>query len=128
MTDRIKPPVWFWIVGSIALLWNLLGVQAYIMQVTMSSEAIAALPEAERALYEDLPTWATAAFATAVWGGAFASLVLLLRKSIAYHLFILSLIGIVIQMIYNVFISNSIEVYGPGGFVMPVMVFIHRSW
>ena len=39
-------PKWFLIVGIVALVWNLLGVFAYIMQQTMSPEDIAALSDA----------------------------------------------------------------------------------
>ena len=65
-----KPSVGFWIIGVIALIWNLMGVFAYITQVNMTDEVIAALPDAERALYENVPAWVTGAFAIAVFGGA----------------------------------------------------------
>ena len=119
-----KPATWFWVVSGIAFVWNLLGVMAYIQQVTMTPEAREALPEAERALYENVPAWATGAFAIAVWGGALGCLLLLLRKKLATPVLILSFIGILIQMVHSFFISNSIEVYGPGGMIMPVMILI----
>jgi hypothetical protein len=87
-------------------------------------EDMAALPEAERALYADLPGWYTGAFALAVFGGAVASLALLLRKISAYLLYIISFLGIVSQMFYNFFMSKAAEVYGPGGMVMPMMVLV----
>jgi hypothetical protein len=117
-----KKPVWFWIVGWGALLWNLMGVFAYIMQVTMSPEMMATMPEAQREILENTPAWATGAFALAVFGGAFGSLLLLLKKKWAFELFVISLIGVTVQMYHSLFLSNSIEVYGPGGAVMPIMV------
>ncbi len=119
-----KPATWFWIVSAIALLWNLMGVMAYIAQVTMSAEALQALPDNERALYESVPAWATAAFAIAVWGGALGSILLLIRRKWATAVLIISFSGIVVQMIHSFFMSNSIEVFGPGGMVMPVMILI----
>jgi len=80
MTTTTKPATWFWIVSVLALLWNAMGDMAYIAQVTMSADALQALPEKERALYESLPTWATAAFAIAVWGSTLGCILLLLRK------------------------------------------------
>jgi hypothetical protein len=124
MTTNSKPPIWFTIVAVLALIWNAFGVMAYIMQVTMSAEALAALPEAEQALYIDLPAWYTGAFAIAVFGGALASLALLLRKGAAYPLFMISFAGILVQMVYNFFMSRAVEVYGPGGMIMPVMVLL----
>lgn len=124
MTSVNKPATWFWIVSAIALVWNLMGVMAYIAQVTISAETLQALPDNERALYESAPTWATAAFAIAVWGGVLGSILLLIRKKWATAVLIVSFIGIVVQMIHSFFIANSFEVYGPGGLVMPVMILI----
>ncbi|MBT1711213.1 hypothetical protein KK062_23415 [Fulvivirgaceae bacterium PWU5] len=124
MTTSTKPAAWFWIVSIIALLWNLLGVMAYIMHVTMTPEALAALPEQERALYTNVPVWATAAFAIAVWGSTLACVLLLIRKKLATPVFVIAFIAILIQMVHSLFISNSIAVYGPGGMVMPVMIIV----
>ena len=123
-TTRVKPPIWFWVVSVLALLWNLLGVMAYLAQVNMTDEALAALPEAERALYENQPMWATMAFAIAVWGGALGSLALLLRKRWARAVLLISLIGIIIQMTHSFFFSNNFEVYGPDKMIMPIMVIV----
>lgn len=117
-----KPSTGFWIISIIALIWNLMGVFAYIAQVNMSDEIIAALPEAERALYENVPAWVTGAFAIAVFGGALGCILLLLRKKLATSVLIISLIGIIAQMIYNFGMSKAAEVYGPGGMIMPAMV------
>ena len=67
-----------------------MGVMAYISQVSMTPEAIQALPQEQRALYESVPSWATAAFAIAVWGGTLACILLLLRTKLATIVFILS--------------------------------------
>ena len=58
----------FYLISGFALLWNLLGVMAYVGQVTMSEEVLNSLPEAQRLLYETVPAWATAGFAIAVNG------------------------------------------------------------
>jgi hypothetical protein len=123
MTTNNKPPVWYWIVAVLALLWNSLGVMAYLMQVMMPPEALDLLPEAERALYENVPAWVTGAFAIAVFGGALGSLALILKKGIAHPLFVVSFLAIIVQMTYNVFLSKALEVYGPGGLAMPIMTF-----
>jgi hypothetical protein len=122
--DTIKAPTWFTVVAAIMLVWNLLGVMAYIAQVTMTPEALAALPEAQRQLYETTPEWATAAFAIAVNGGALGCLFLLLKKNLAAIFLQLSLAGVVVQMYHSFFMSKSFEVYGPGGMIMPVMVLV----
>ena len=88
MTSSNKPGIIFWIIAVIALIWNLMGVMAYRAQAYMTDEAKALLPEAEQAMYSDIPAWATAAFAFAVFGGFLGSLALLLRKKWATSLFI----------------------------------------
>ena len=119
-----KPVRAFYLISGVALVWNLLGVMAYIRQVTMSQEALSALPDAERMLYENAPSWATAAFAIAVNGGALGCLLLLLRKAWAFPVLIASLLGVIVQMVHSLFIAKSIEVYGPGGMLMPLMVIV----
>ncbi|WP_428740278.1 hypothetical protein [Tenacibaculum sp.] len=124
MTNSDKPTTLFWIIGVAALIWNGLGVMQYLTLAYMTDDMRAALPEAERALYENIPAWVTAAFAVAVFGGLLGSIFLLMRKKVAKTAFLLSLIAIIVQMSYNLFMSRAAEVYGPGGIVMPIMVII----
>ena len=122
---KVKPPVWFWVVGVVALLWNLMGAMAYIGQAYMTDEVKAALPADQQALLENIPAWATAAFAIAVWGGVLGCLALLLRKKWARPVLVISLLGILVQMSYSFFMSNALEVYGTAqGMVMPLLIIV----
>ncbi len=123
-TTAAHAPRWFYAVSALALLWNLMGVGAYIAQVTMSPETLAALPAAERALYETTPAWAVGAFAVAVFGGALGSLLLLLKRRLARPVLIASLAGIAVQMVHSFLIARTMAVYGSGSAVMPVMVLV----
>lgn len=126
-----SPPRSFYLIGGFALMWNLLGVMAYVGQVTMTEEVLNSLPEAQRLLYETAPAWATAAFAIAVNGGALGCLLLLLRKALATPVLIASLAGVIVQMFHSFFMTNSMEVYGPGGMIMPigvVFVSVYLVW
>ncbi|UOB16965.1 hypothetical protein [Abyssalbus ytuae] len=124
MNKKNSVPKWFWIVTCIALIWNLLGVYFFIQQLTMTQETLNSLPENQQLLYETMPSWVNIAFAMAVLGGTAGCIGLLLRQSWCIPLFIVSLIGILTQMYYSFFISNSYEVFGPGGLIMPVMIMI----
>jgi len=120
--DTIKPPVWFWIVSVVALLWNLLGAMAYLGQAFITDERKAAMPANKLELMENTPAWATAAFAIAVWGGVLGCIGLLLRKKWARQILLLSLLGILVQMSYAFFMTNTTEVYGTvEGVVMPIL-------
>jgi len=122
-TNR-KAPTWFMVVAAVLLVWNLLGVMAYIAQVTMSPEALAALPEAQRQIYETTPAWATAAFAIAVNGGALGCVLLLLKRNLAGLFLQLSLAGVLVQMFHSFFMSKSFEVFVAGDLVVPVLVIV----
>ena len=124
MSDNNKAPAWFMIVAVVALVWNALGVMAYIQQQLMGPEAMAALTEAERQLMANTPAWATAAFAIAVHAGVLGCLLLVLKKNLAGLLLQLSLAAVLVQMFHAFFMSNSYEVFGPGGLIMPVMVLL----
>lgn len=121
---NIKIPTWFWVVASLALIWNLLGVMSYLMEVYMSPEAFSRLPDAQRTLIENRPAWATAAYATAVFGGAVGCILLLLKNRWAREVLIVSLVAVLVQMYHSFFISNSFDVYGPGAIAMPIMILV----
>lgn len=101
MNDRAAGGVhWsFWVIGAVALVWNVMGVINFFVQ--MNPDALAAYRESERAIIEGRPAWATGAFAMAVFGGALGSLLLLLRKPAAFYLFIASLLGVIGTIIHT---------------------------
>lgn len=101
-----------------------MGIMAFIAQITMSPEALAELPEAQRIAYETVPLWAILAFAAAVFGGTLGCLALLLRKTIAFPMLAVSLVGIILQMYHAFFLANSLEVFGPSSAVMPTMIIL----
>lgn len=94
----------FWLVGALALIWNIMGCINYFSQ--MNSETVAAMPETYRVIIETRPAWGTGAFAIAVFGGALGGLLLLLRKSAAYYLFIASLLGAIAAQVPLLGIAN----------------------
>ena len=87
----VAPPRSYWIISGLALVWNLIGLAAYVSQVTMTDEALRLLPDAQREFMAATPAWATAAFAVATTAGVLGSLLLLLRNSWAVPLFLVSL-------------------------------------
>ena len=95
----------FWLIGAIALIWNLMGVANFVAQ--MSPDAVASMPETHRAIIDTRPAWATGGFAIAVFGGAIGCLLLLLKKSAAFYLFVASLLGVVITMVHTLQVASS---------------------
>lgn len=120
----VSRPTWFWIVSIIALLWNLMGVAAFVMQMNMSPDTLAALPPDQQALYTSFPMWVTIAYAVAVFGGALGCLMLVLKKKLAVPLLVLSLLGVIGQMIYMFLLSDTFKVMGQAAMVMPIVVIV----
>lgn len=104
--SNISAPILFWAIGAIALIWNIMGVMAYLGQVYLTEEAFSLLPKAEQLYIQNVAPWVTAAYATAVFMGVFGSITLLIRKKIATLLFFISLIAVLVQSSYNYFIQK----------------------
>lgn len=116
-----RPASHLWIAIA-ALVWNLLGLMAFVMQVFMSPEQVAALPPADRAVYVATPSWLTAAFALAVGGGVAGSIGLLLRQRWAVTAFAVSLAALVVQIAGAYLTTPVWQASGPTGAVMPVLL------
>ena len=87
----------FWVIGAIGLVFNLMGCMNFISQ--MNADMVSSMPEAYRAIVASRPAWGTGSFAIAVFGGALGCLLLLLRKSAAFYVFIASLVGAIAAQI-----------------------------
>jgi hypothetical protein len=105
-------PAWFWIVAVVALLWNLVGVAMFAMQMSMGPDDLAALEEGQRAMFESTPVWVWAAYGVAVVSGTLASIALLVRRRFAVTLFWISLIAVIVQFAWIAFLSGAMESMG----------------
>lgn len=99
-TSTNKPPIYFWAVGFIALLWNAFGVYNYLMQAFMTQEQLEQLSTSDQTLYSELPAWYVSVFAIAVFAGLFGAISMLIRKRWAYALFIVSFLAVAAQQFY----------------------------
>ncbi|MEW6991197.1 hypothetical protein AADZ91_10950 [Colwelliaceae bacterium 6441] len=121
--EKIPSPKWFLIIVVLALIWNIIGLIAFINYTMMSPQALSELSLQEQNLYKNTPIWATAAFAVAVVAGTLGCVSLLMKKNNARVLFMASVLGVVIQNVYAFIIVDSISVYGVVSVIMPLMVF-----
>ncbi len=116
-TENGGLPKSFWWIGGLALVWNLVGVMTYVAQVTLSPEALAEMSPERRALYENVPLWATSAYAIATNGGVVGSVLLLLRNTWAFPAFIVSFVALVIQFGHAFLMTDALAVMA-----MPEMI------
>jgi len=122
MSYQRKPTNLFWLISTLALIWNLIGIFNYLTQAFMTDEILASLPQDQQLMYQEVPAWVTAAFALAVFSGTIGAVLMLLKKKIATTFFILSFIGIISQMTYGLLLDENTDSYGPMGLLMPFMI------
>lgn len=121
--NEVSPPKWYMPAAIAGLLWNLLGCAAYLSDVMLSEEAVSAMSEAQQALYATRPSWAVAATAIAVWGGALGCVGLILRRRWAAPVLLASLVGVVVQDIGLFVLTDAGELAGPSALVLQGLVF-----
>ncbi|MGQ0659973.1 hypothetical protein [Sphingosinicella sp.] len=114
-------PVWFRLVGIVAVLWNLIGVWTYLGHVGAVPPMQPMTPE-QQALSATVPAWVVGAFAIAVFSALLASVLMVMSRALARPLFLLSLVCVVAQMGWTLFVSNARAVEGNAAFVMPLVV------
>ena len=124
MSMHAKLPIWFWIIAIAGLLWTLMGVASYIMDVTMSEETLAKMPEAQRAIYETRPSWVVGLYAVAVFAALIGAAALALRKKLAVPFFGVSLAAVIVQMGYVLFGMSVVATLGATAAIFPAVIVI----
>ena len=110
----------FWVVSAIALIWNVMGIMNFFVQ--MNADMVASMPETHRVIIDGRPAWATGGFAIAVCGGALGCVLLLVRKLAAYKVFVASLLGVIVTMIHTLGIASSTIDFNPFEIFMMILM------
>jgi hypothetical protein len=123
MTDAAAPrPKMHGLIAGAAVAWNLMGLLMFVLQVSMGPDQLAAMPPADRAVYDATPGWLNAAFGLAVGAGLAGSVGLLGRRPWAPTAFALSLVALLVQFIGAYGATPAWEAYGIAGTLLPVML------
>ena len=132
------PPRFFQIAALIATIWNAFGVAMYLSSVGAFGDPMAGLSEAERAAAADIPAWITGAFAIGTFSGLIGSIGLLLRKTWAAPVLLLSFLALLMLEGWIVFLSGARETFGlavpvsvtAGAILLASLAFHarHRGW
>ena len=107
-----KPTFLYWFISVIGLIWNLMGVDAYINQVYRTERFKDMYTESQLEIINNLPVFYTIVFTVAVFASVLGCVFLLLRKKIATYALLIALIAIIIQVSYNLFLNEGKEMYG----------------
>lgn len=117
-----RPPIHFWIIAVIAVLWNGVGAFDYVATQLRLESYMSAFSEEQLTFFYGLPTWVVAAWAIAIWSAVLGSLAMLFRWRWALHLFVISLIAMLITSFQNFVLSNGAEIMGTGGIIFSLVI------
>lgn len=120
----MKVPASIWIVGGLAVVWNLIGVAAFAMQLAMPAEALQAMPPEQRAVYEATPGWIYLFYGVATIGGVLGSLGLLLRRRWAAPVYLVALVALVLQVLASYAVTPAWSTSGLAGLGFPVLLVV----
>jgi hypothetical protein len=90
-----RAPAWLRIVAALGLIWNCIGVYAYLGTVGVVKGGGEGMSAAE------MPAWVTGAFAISVFGGLLGSLGLLLLMRWSKLLLLLSFVALLAQDVWK---------------------------
>jgi len=129
MSSTNKPGIAFWIIGVVAVIWNGMGVNAYLQTAFKTEAATAELNADQIALMDSLPAWMTALFALAVFSGVLGSIALLMRKKVAVTLFLVSFLTATIQQLYWLFGTDAVETFSEQQpYLMPILIIVFSAF
>ncbi len=123
VTPTVKPPIWFYIIAVVAVLWNAMGVFDYIMTQYRVESYMGAFTEAQLDFFYGFPAWYVAIWATAVFAALVASLLLLVRMKLATPLFALSTVLFVINAVYIFGFTAALEIMGVSNVIFSAVIF-----
>lgn len=119
---RRQTPVHLWIVGVLALLWNLMGAFDYVATQFKIDFYMSQFTEDQLAYFYGFPAWAVSGWAFGVWGAVAGSIGLLMRRKWAVWGFAVSLAGMLVSSIYTLGLSEGAAMMGSGGVIFTVVI------
>jgi hypothetical protein len=126
-TASTRTPTHLWIVGAVALLYSCFGAYDYIMSHMRNLKYIASSmpgvdPNVALNWMDGFPIYAKIGWALGVWGGLLGAILLLMRSRYAVHAFLVSMIGIVLSIGYQLALAPALQ--GADGMAMKLMPWI----
>ncbi len=126
--EKRKPLKWHgWIIGIILLLYSSFSVYDYVKSIFLRETYIleSGMTEFQIEYFTNFPIWVTIAWTVSVWGLFLATIALLLRIRIAFILFLISLIGTLVYVLYAFGLSEGREAMGviwPAPIIITVII------
>lgn len=119
-----RTPRHLWVIGIVALLWNLGGAMDYLMTETKNEAYMGKFTPEQLEFFYSIPAWVVAFWALAVWGGVLGAVLLLLRKKLAWPVLLVSFLSMVVTMIHNYGLAGGADIMGGSGVFFSVVIFV----
>jgi hypothetical protein len=125
-----RTPMHVWIIGFLSLLWSCFGCFDYLMTRMRNVDYLAKAmpgvdPNAMLAWIDGFPLYAQIGWGLGVWMGLLGSILLLMRSRWAVWSFLLSLVGAVLGLGYQVVLAPPMPgAEGTLSKLMPVVIII----
>jgi hypothetical protein len=99
----------------ITVLFNAIGVFDFVMTLAQGAkyQASAGMTPEQIAHYQQMPGWMMVVWAVGVFGAFLASILLLLRRKLAWPVFVLSLAAFLVSLVYTYILTNGGAIMGP---------------
>lgn len=109
-----KTPWHLWGVGIVSLLWNGFGCFDFTMTATRNEAYLSSYPAEMLDYWFAMPMWIWALWVIGVFGGFAGSVMLLLRRKLAFPLFSASFLAAAISMLVGTLDKNAPRMEGAG--------------
>ena len=121
-----SPGTAFWLTGGLFAVWNLSGLYQYYLASIITPDQLedAGYTAMQVAHVLNTPAWAHSGYAIAVNAGVLGVILLLLRKAWAIPMFVISLVGALVQDLDAFVLRNALEHFNPWWLVVPISVIV----
>ncbi len=120
-----RTPWQLWVVGILALLWNAMGAIDYLMTETKNPSYMSQFTAEQLEYFYGMPAWVVSGWAIAVWGAVLGSILLLMRRALAYPVFIVSFVGLLVTMLHNLVLApGPAEMRTPGAMAFTAAIVV----
>jgi len=117
-------PLWYWVIATVALLWNLLGCAFLGVELFAQEAAMESMTADQKVWARSIPGWIYFVYGLAVSTGVAGSIGLFMRKGWTIAMFAICLVAVIVQMGYTMIIGGGLQVMGPSEAVMPSLVIV----
>jgi hypothetical protein len=122
----MKTPWHLWLVGILSLLWNSMGALDYTMTKTKNAAYMGNFTPDQLDYFYSFPAWANLGWAVGVWFAVARSFLLLFRSRRALWSFVLSFLGMITTLVYQIAFAETkmLELMGLGPALFTLAIFV----